>query len=161
MSKSDVSASPQDKLAKHADATIVKFTIEDKIPEKNDAVIKIKNVSNFLGIDTTKYKITGHHETKNHTGISHHKLTFTLRNKKTKKVEQLVIDFLKQPNEKKFIGAVTLVITSPTKDAALDVENLLGKEAVLSYSKSLEPSEKDEYNDFWVTFDCVCAIASG
>ena len=118
MSKPDVSTCSSCPLAKHAGANIIEIEFEDKIPENSDAVIKVKKISKFLGMDLTKYKIVGDNETKSHkSNISQHKLTFTLRDKKTKKVEQLVIDFLQQPNEKEFTGIVTSVVSEPTKSS--------------------------------------------
>jgi hypothetical protein len=154
MSKPDVSVSSPAHQAKVSNTTIIEFTIGDKILEKNDAVIKIKNVSKFLEIDPTNYKITGHHEVKSHEGnISHHTLVFTLRDKKTKKLEQIVFEFLKQPNEKQYIGAVTSVTAASTKGSKLGSVKL-GRGVTLRYEDP-KPSQKIASDWMWGPFNGV------
>jgi len=115
MSKSDVSGSSKNRLAKDASENTIEFQLEDELSDNSDAVIKVKKVRKFLGLDPTKYKIIGDHEIKSHQGnVSHIKGTFTIRDKKTKKVEQLVVDFVKRSNEKEYTGVVTSVVSDST-----------------------------------------------
>jgi hypothetical protein len=115
MSKSDVSK-PR---ASDANNQIV-LTFEDALPEKDDGTIKIKKVSEFLGYDVTKLKIVGHNKSYFHNDDgTHHELTFVIKDKITKVVDKLVIDFVKKPNQKKFKGVVSLVTDAASSTAAV------------------------------------------
>lgn len=112
MSKSDVSKS----TASDPTQQIV-LTFEDVLPEKNDGTIKIKKVSEFLGADVKTLKIIGHNTSYAHNDDTHHELTFVIKDKKTKVIDKLVIDFVQKPNQKKFKGVVSLatVASSSTR----------------------------------------------
>jgi hypothetical protein len=114
MSKSDVSK-PR---ASDASNQIV-LTFEDVLPEKSDATIKIKKVSEFLGYDVTKLKIVGENISYVHNDVTHHELTFVIKDKKTKVVDKLVIDFVQKPNQKKFKGVVSLSTDAASSTAAV------------------------------------------
>ena len=114
MSKPDVSKP----LASDAKKQIV-LTFEDVLPEKNDGTIKIKQVSEFLGYDVTKLKIVGQNVSYVHNDDTHHELTFVVKDKKTKVVDKLVIDFVKKPNQKKFKGVVSLATDAASSTAAI------------------------------------------
>jgi hypothetical protein len=109
MSKSDVSASSTDRLAKVAEP-VIQFQLEDKLHDASDSTVKVKNVTKFPGIDFSKYKIVGYNDTKSYDNISHHVLSFMIRDKKTKKVDKIVMEFLKKPNEEEYTGVVTSVV---------------------------------------------------
>jgi hypothetical protein len=114
MSKTDVSK-PR---ASDANNQIV-LTFEDVLPEKDDGTIKIKQVSEFLGADLTKLKIVGQNVSYVHNDATHHELTFVIKDKKTKVVDKLVIDFVQKPNQKKFKGVVSLVTDAGSSTAAI------------------------------------------
>ena len=114
MSKPDVSK-PR---ASDASNQIV-LTFEDVLPENSDATIKIKKVSEFLGYDVTKLKIVGQNISYVHNDVTHHELTFVIKDKKTKVVDKLVIDFVQKPNQKKFKGVVSLVAAPASSTAAI------------------------------------------
>jgi hypothetical protein len=109
MSKSDVSASSPARLAKDT-KPVIQIQLEDQLHDASDSIVKVKNVTKFPGIDSSKYKIVGYVDTKSLGNISHHVLTFMIRNKTTKQVEKINIEFLKQPNEKEYTGVVTSII---------------------------------------------------
>lgn len=122
MSKSDVSACSSCPLAKDASENTIEFQLEDKLTNNSNAVIKLLNVTNFLGRDLTKYKIIGDHEIKSHKdNITYIKGTFTIRDNKTKKIEQLAVDFVKELNEVKYTGVVTLFISDQPDKAKFKV----------------------------------------
>jgi len=113
MSKSDVSGSSPARLAKMTenDETIIEFSFEDEIHENSDSHVKVKDTTKMLHYDVTRYKIVGHSETKSHKGnTSHVVLTFTIRDKKTKKMEKIDIELLKNKNEDEYTGVVTSII---------------------------------------------------
>jgi hypothetical protein len=114
MSKSDVSK-PR---ASDASNQIV-LTFEDVLPENSDATIKIKKVSEFLGADVTQLKIVGENISYVHNDVTHHELTFVIKDKKTKVVDKLVIDFVQKPNQKKFKGVVSLATDAASSAAAI------------------------------------------
>jgi len=114
MSKSDVSK-PR---ASDANNQIV-LTFEDALPEKSDGTIKIKQVSEFLGYDVTKLKIIGHNISYAHNDNTLHELTFVIKDKKTKVVDKLVIDFVQKPNQTKFKGVVSLATDAASSTAAI------------------------------------------
>jgi len=114
MSKSDVSKP----IASDAKKQIV-LTFEDVLPEKDDGTIKIKQVSEFLGYDVTKLKIVGHNVSYVHNDATHHELTFVVKDKKTKVVDKLVIDFVQKPNQKKFKGVVSLATDAASSTVAI------------------------------------------
>jgi hypothetical protein len=95
------------------------LTFEDVLPEKDDGTIKIKKVSEFLGYDVTKLKIIGHNVSYVHNDNTHHELTFVIKDKKTKVVDKLVIDFVQKPNQKKFKGVVSLATDAASSTAAV------------------------------------------
>ena len=114
MSKTDVSKP----LASDAKKQIV-LAFEDVLPEKNDGTIKIKQVSEFLGYDVTKLKIVGQNVSYVHNDATHHELTFVIKDKKTKVVDKLVIDFVQKPNQKKFKGVVSLFTDAASSTVAM------------------------------------------
>jgi hypothetical protein len=120
MTKSDVSLVPMPTLAKDTDTKSVVFSLEDSLPKNSETNIKVRKVTNFLGIDLTQYKIIGQHDTKSHKGNALYiKSTFTIKEKKTRKLQQLVADFVKHPKENEYTGVVTSVVGEPTKSTVL------------------------------------------
>jgi hypothetical protein len=95
------------------------LTFEDVLPEKDDGTIKIKQVSEFFGTDVTKLKIVGQNVSYVHNDATHHELTFVIKDKKTKVVDKLVIDFVQKPNQKKFKGVVSLFTDAASSTVAM------------------------------------------
>ena len=140
MSKSDVSKP----VASDPTQQIV-LTFEDVLPENSDGTIKIKKVSEFLGADIKTLKIIGHNTSYFHNDVTHHELTFVIKDKKTKVIDKLVIDFVQKPNQKKFKGVVSLATdaasSTRTEDPFIEIGPILfkpGTQVTATYSEYVD-----------------------
>jgi hypothetical protein len=90
----DTSAPVQPKRVKRK----IVLELEDDLSTNSNTTIIIKKIKKFLDYDLKQYQITGHIDSYTNSKTdkigSHHTLSFFIKEKKSKNVSKLVVDFL-------------------------------------------------------------------